>query len=162
MKTNCRRIGLRDRAGRIKAYALVSPVDYERLSQYRWSLDSGGYVVRTAKDGSKLYMHREVLGLTKGDGLFTDHINRNKRDNRRPNLRLVSHMENCHNSGAHRDAVSKHRGVSPHKRSKKWQAHSMINGNRKFLGLFTSELAAARAVNEYRAEHAPLYAGVTS
>lgn len=57
-----------------------------------WCMDRGGYVM----NGSvKTAMHRFLLGKKKG--LEIDHINGNKLDNRRSNLRFVTHRENGKN-----------------------------------------------------------------
>jgi len=54
-----------------------------------WCMDSGGYVM----NGSvKNALHRFLLG--KRSGLEIDHINGNKLDNRRNNLRFVRHAVN--------------------------------------------------------------------
>lgn len=87
------------RRGEIVAYALVDEADYERFKGYRWRpLSTLGYP-STNIDGRPHSLHRLVIGLQPGDGLECDHVNRNPLDNRRSNLRLVSHRENCANRG---------------------------------------------------------------
>lgn len=85
------RIPVRKR-GEIVAWALVDEGDFATLSAVRWSLNGSGYAM-----GTLGLMHRVILGLTRGEG-EVDHVNRDKLDNRRSNLRLVSHSENVRNS----------------------------------------------------------------
>ena len=75
-------------------FALVDDEDYEWLSQWKWYCSTTGYAVRGCKNRI-LYMHREIA-KTK-PGMLTDHINRNKLDNRKENLRFCSHRENMKN-----------------------------------------------------------------
>jgi len=80
--------------------AIVDDSDYERLSKFKWCYHLG-YAIRYAGGGRKQRrferMHRVVNNTP--DGFFTDHINRNKLDNRRANLRTVKHRENSINRG---------------------------------------------------------------
>lgn len=74
--------------------------DFKRLSQHKWYLSNKGYAVRNRKanETGQLRMHRDVMAAKDGD--IVDHINRDKLDNRRSNLRFVSHGENRRNSKA--------------------------------------------------------------
>ncbi len=88
-------IPLRAKDGSIKGHAMIDSIDVA-LSRWRWCL-SRGYAVRgvRARGGHRLIsLHRQILGLTFGDGVEVDHINRNKLDNRRSNLRIVTHGGN--------------------------------------------------------------------
>src|SRR5262245_7129097 len=97
------RIPLRDRAGNVLAHAIVDAEDAERVNRYRWSLrhrnrPGGGYAYRGFHVGGRLRhiaLHREVLGLPPGRlGVVVDHINHATLDNRKANLRVVTHAEN--------------------------------------------------------------------
>lgn len=77
----------------------MDDADYDRLSNFRWRLHSGGYVVRSVWLGGRnhsVYMHREIINPP--DGMVIDHKNRNKTDNRRSNLRVCTQNENLCNS----------------------------------------------------------------
>ena len=85
-----------------KTVAAVASVDPQDgwVGQFRWTLQSSGYAIRATRRGGVCvtrYMHREVCGLRAGDRLEADHINHNRLDNRRTNLRVVSHAENMRN-----------------------------------------------------------------
>lgn len=69
-----------------------------------------------------------------------DHINGDRLDNRRCNLRIVTQRQNQQNQKKHRNG--KLVGCSYNKTRKKWQAHIQIKGKQKNLGLFATELEA--------------------
>src|SRR5437868_1305500 len=84
--------------------ALVDDADAAWLGQWRWRYKQHspryqGYAVRTTRlAGSPrqvtIYMHRVVFG---GDSSEVDHVNRNKLDNRRSNLRAATRAQNAAN-----------------------------------------------------------------
>ncbi len=88
--------------------ALVDDAD-SHLGEHRWYLShSGGrgYAFRTNNHRSA-FMHKDVVGDVPA-GMRVDHINRDRLDNRRANLRIVTHSENilnCERSDKKRDRV---------------------------------------------------------
>lgn len=84
------------------------------------------------------------LGFTPcGHKLVPNHKDYNKSNNRLENLEIVTQRVNaCH---THFKTTSKYTGVSWHKRAKKWIAQIYINGEHKYIGLFTSEIEASQA-----------------
>lgn len=71
--------------------------DWEALSQYTWALGAVGYAVTNSINRRKpTSFHHLVIECPYG--LVRDHINRNKLDNRRCNLRVVTRRENIMNS----------------------------------------------------------------
>lgn len=76
-----------------------------------------------------------------GYKIVVDHIDNNPLNNRLDNLQLITHRENI---GKDLKGSSKYIGVSWSKSSKKWLARININGKNKHLGLFTSEIQAAK------------------
>lgn len=79
--------------GREVAVTVVDAAVADALGRWKWCLNGRGYAM-----GSPGLLHRVVLGLEKGDGSEVDHLNRDKLDNRRTNLRLVEHSENVRNT----------------------------------------------------------------
>jgi hypothetical protein len=73
---------------------IVDDEDYERFCHLNWTLNNKGYAKLRASKCA--YMHHFVL--PQKDGMVTDHIDRNRRNNSRSNLRHVTHTENCLNS----------------------------------------------------------------
>jgi hypothetical protein len=102
------------------------------------SLHRTGY--RQIAINRKLYQtHRLIYIFHNGeiaDGLYTDHIDRDKSNNNIENLRLVTNQENGFNRGA--------KGYCFHKRDNKFQAQIRLNGKDTYLGSFnTAEEARA-------------------
>jgi hypothetical protein len=93
-----------------------------------------------------------LLGCTKGDGVYVDHINRDKLDDRRGNLRIVTPAESRQNTPA---ISGRHRGVSWDAARGKWQAKAQLNGRMVQIGRFASEEEAHQAVSNWRSEHMP-------
>ena len=90
-------------------------------------------------------MHRFVLGEPSGE---IDHINRNKLDNRRSNLREVTRSMNCLNKGLQRNNTSGHAGVRYDKSKtslKKWRAWIQVKGKIYNLGCFETKKEAVGA-----------------
>ena len=98
--TEYRLIPLTGKRG-VGKFAKVSAEDYEAFSRRSWHVSPDGYprASITVSKGEKRQtkMHHLVLPL-QGDGLEVDHINRDKLDNRRDNLRYVTRRENILNS----------------------------------------------------------------
>jgi len=136
----------------VVAHALVDAADADRISAHAWRM-TGGYPSRTELvDGRPrtVYMHREVLGLERGDGVV-DHVNGNALDNRRANLRVGTQAQNNQNKPPREfRGGSVFRGVSRGS-TNRWAA---VAGG-KNLGYFRLELDAARAAEAYRQEHMP-------
>lgn len=83
------------------------------------------------------------------DNLQWDHINGNKLDNRRENLRYATNSQN--NANREKQAglySSQYKGVFWNAQKGKWQSRLKIDGKQKHLGFFVNEKDAARAYNE--------------
>jgi hypothetical protein len=74
---------------RVVTHALIDAQDEEAICSYRWTLNPWGYASRSYGLDNYL-MHREILGLRKGDGRISHHLNHDKLDNRRANLRVCA------------------------------------------------------------------------
>lgn len=129
---------------------LVSDEDYNWVSKYLWSVNKNGYAVRSVKtsDGkwSKLYAHREILNAP--TGLFVDHIDGNKLNNQRDNLRLCTSKDNQRNSKSANGSSSKYKGVCWDKSRRKWLANITVDRKSIYIGRFKTEEEAALAYNE--------------
>lgn len=99
-----------------------------------------------------ILMHRKILGLDDPKKLV-DHINGNGLDNRKANLRIVTHTQNMRNSGDQSQSNNAHSpyvGVTWNERDKRFQARIMVDKKSRSLGYFeTAEQAhAARLTAE--------------
>ena len=151
------RIPVRNKDG-IFSWTLVDEEDYETCSQHHWSL-SKGYVVRGTEKGGKrrkILLHRQIMGLGFGDVRQVDHINCDKLDNRRSNLRIIpGSRENQQNKRSKPGSTSSYRGVTFRKDLDKWQAQAGFGGKYYFLGIFVSEDEAGAKARAFRLEHMP-------
>ena len=121
-------------------YALVDAADYDWLSQYNWRLQNG-YAARRHQTRTT-YMHREIAKPP--PGMMVDHVNHNKRDNRRANLRVCTRQQNTQNNDKHARSSSRFKGVGYSKDRRKWFAKIWFEGQRIWLGYFLDEVEAAR------------------
>lgn len=132
-------------------YALVDDEDFEYLNQWRWHFSSG-YAVSTVIKRGSTYMHSLVNKTPKGKS--TDHINEDKLDNRRSNLRTCTQSQNMVNTGLRTDNMSGYKGIRWDPNRGKWHVQSM----RKNLGRFTDLSEAISVYNAWLIEHFGEYA----
>ena len=128
-------------------HALVDNEDFEYLSQWKWHTSNSGYAIRNDWNKGKtkkLYMHR-IINETP-DESETDHINRNRLDNRRINLRTVNHRQNIMNSSKRLDNTSGYKGIN--RQYGKWRAYIYVNSKYIHLGYFKSLNLALKARRE--------------
>lgn len=99
------------------------------LRKWTWCISNRGYLkCGRWKSGKPITIlaHRIVVARMIGRNLnksdICDHINRDRLDNRRENLRLVDSFGNAQNSKLRKDNTSGYRGVSFEKKQKRWQA----------------------------------------
>lgn len=130
--------------------ALVDNEDFEKLSKLTWFISDTGYAKNTFLDNEKkakqVRMHRIITNAQKGD--YVDHINGNKLDNRKCNLRLCSNAENMRNRKAPVNNTSGFKGVTWSKIRNKWRSYIKVDYRFIDLGFFTDKNDAANAYNE--------------
>jgi hypothetical protein len=74
--------------------SLIDDIDYLLVTTRKWSFTEQGYAV-SGIGKNRHYLHRFLLNAPKG--VYVDHINGNKLDNRRSNLRIVNPTQSRHN-----------------------------------------------------------------
>ena len=143
-------IPLHDKHGAVVAVARVDDADEQRVLAFGpWHLTSNGYAahsVKTAGAVRKVRLHRYVLGLADGDRRRIDHVNRDRLDCRRENLRFATPATNSANLTPRGE--SRYRGVRRH--YGKWAAQVTIAGVAHWLGTFASEEEAAATARAFR------------
>ena len=145
-------------------FAIVDPDDYEYLSAFNWHVVEGGepyYAVRIGRKsekrkGKNIWMHRVILNLD--DDQICDHINHNGLDNRKCNLRNVTHRQSSMNVRKQFNTSSIYKGVVWYKRCKKWMSQIKVNQKCICLGYYFSEIEAAIAYNNAAKKHFGEYA----
>lgn len=131
--------------------ALVDDEDYERMMQWKWCYSSSGYAVRTERDnrGQRgVTMHRQIMKARNNQEV--DHINGNRFDQRRCNLRLCGkHKENTRNRKCNNNNTTGYKGVThyPHKHLK-FRARIQVEKHMISLGLFETAHDAAKAYDD--------------
>lgn len=139
--------------------ALLDKIDID-LSLVKWSFLSNGYATRNTgsrRKGHKTkYLHRVILErilnrpLAKGEQ--GDHINGNRLDNRRANLRVSTHQQNAqHRTFKSPNTSSIYKGVLWARG--KWKSQIKNNGILYHTGFFNEEIEAARAYDVAAAKH---------
>jgi hypothetical protein len=124
----------------------VDELDFEYLSNRKWFF-SNGYAI--ASDNLDK-MHRVIIGAKKGE--LVDHIDRNKLNNSRSNLRIVDKEGNVHNQKKRANTNNNYKGVNYVKRLNLYQSRCRIYGNDYFLGYYKTEISAAYAYNKKAVE----------
>lgn len=108
---------------------------YARTTVGKWGAEFG------LSRGSKVFLHRLILGIQCKPELVSDHINGDTLDNRRSNLRSATSMQNRHNS-ASGGRSSRFKGVS--RLHAKWAVYIKPHSKQLYLGSFDDEVLAAK------------------
>jgi len=141
----------------IGGFTTIDNKDLDRVSTHRWSINKTlGYVINTDR-GERFYLHRFIMDNPKG--MVVDHINHDKLDNRRSNLRICTIRENVLNAKTSKNSTTGKSGVSYRKDRNKYRAYIGVNRKQISLGNFISveEANMARKIAEikYFGEYAP-------
>lgn len=131
------------------AQAKVDDEDFDWLSKFNWNRQLGasrGYA-RCGVGGKVLLMHRVIMHCSPNQSV--DHINHDKLDNRKANLRVVSQSDNMANARkTAKPKSSKFKGVNRRKKNGRWRAELFKHGVYYYLGDYSTEVEAAQAYNK--------------
>jgi hypothetical protein len=140
---------------------IVDPGDRERVAAYKWyrSHDKYPYLRCNAWVGHHISVTMHIFLFGKAlPGMDWDHVNGNTSDNRRANLRIVSHKENCRNRAAFKTNRTGTLGVCRAGKSR-WRAYIHDDARQIHLGTFATieEAVSVRQAAELKlfGVHAP-------
>lgn len=119
-------------------FAKVDNEDFYRVNEVCWTFMKRGYCMNFYLGK----MHRFIMDCP--EDMIVDHINRDKLDNRKGNLRICTNKDNAKNRNIKNGYTSKYKGVYWNKKSKKWRASITSDEKRFHLGMFENEEEAAR------------------
>jgi len=144
-----KKIALGGKRGQDK-YLLIDNEKYDLVKKYSWYLSSYGYAIAhhlgKGKNYKKIYAHLLIINCPKG--MEIDHINHNKLDNRRRNLRICTRSQNQMNKIKLKNNISGFTGVIWDKQNKKFRAQIQVNKKHFHLGLFETKEQAAEIYNQ--------------
>ena len=118
--------------------------DWEYLKEYYWNLNTNGYVTAVTSGRKRAMMHKLIMP----DNTYevVDHINRNKLDNRKGNLRYTTYSVNAQNRSLTPNNKNGCFGVR--KSKNRWQAIITSYGKKIFIGSFKTKEEAIAARKE--------------
>ena len=123
------------------------------VKDYKWYLKQEGYAFNKEIG----YLHRFIMNPPKD--MVVDHINQDKLDNRRENLRICTDQENKLNHSIYSNNTSGASGVNWSKRYNKWEAQLQVDRKVIYLGRYNTKEEAIEARRqaeiEYFGEFAP-------
>jgi hypothetical protein len=133
----------------------IDEEDYELISHYVWYWDSdNGYIsthIRKYHEGifiggRTIYLHEFLLGKA-GEGLEWDHVDQNKLNNCRDNIRIATYHINRQNVGLRSDNITGYPGI--YKRdNNRYRARIIVFGEQIPLGTYGSLEMAIKARRE--------------
>jgi len=124
-------------------YAVVDIDDYELANKYSWFL-AHGYATSNMYGNKHTKLHRLILNL-QDRKQEVDHINHNRLDNRKSNLRVCDRFGNGRNLSLKSNNTSGYPGVSFWKSRNKWRARIKVNYVGIHIGLYDTLQEAVEA-----------------
>lgn len=129
---------------------LIDIEDVEKVKNIKWCIMSKGYVIGTMQN-KRILLHRFLMNCP--SDMTVDHINRNKLDNRKSNLRICTMQENDFNKPILKNNTSNVTGVNFSEKMGKWRAYININRKQINLGWFANKEDAIRVRKQAEIEY---------
>lgn len=120
--------------------------DYDKIKNYYWQIATNGYIYNKTSN-EYILLHRLILNLSDRQ-LTGDHIDLNKKNNRKFNLRICSMQKNSFNRGLYKNNKSGVTGVFWSKNVNKWVAQIKYNYKQNILGYFNDFNEAVKVRKE--------------
>lgn len=142
-------------------FFIIDPEDWDKIKDRCWRKSSGKilngvrhnqYVISTGKDNRTVLLHRIIAGTP--DGLVTDHVDGNFKNNRKSNLRICTQAQNNRNSRKRTKKKDLPHGIHYNKKLKNgYIARCKLNGKIVYIGYFDTEEKAEAALIAARNKH---------
>ncbi len=121
---DCVEVQLLGNFGQNKSFK-IDKKDYPLIMDYKWFLNNQGYPYTFKNESNNQQFGKRGLTLHKllfsntyiEKGYVIDHINRNKLDNRRENLRVITQRENSYNRTKNSNSNNTYKGVKLDKKT---------------------------------------------
>lgn len=125
---------------------LVDDEDYELMSRFKWyaKIDRNGGI------NAQVWLSAHHLLVPYA---LTDHVNGNRLDNTRINLREATSRQNSMNRGRRSDSRTGYKGIHLIKSRQRWRARIVVDGKRIYAGWYVSAIDAARAYDALARKH---------
>lgn len=139
---NIAKIILRDTSQNIVGEAIIDKEDVIKIKPYKWRLNKGGterskcngVYTGNAKNSKCISLHRFLMNCPKN--MYVDHVNGNRLDNRKNNLRICTNQENSFNRTVQGNNTSGSKGVWFDKSRSKWTAEIKYNNKKIYIGRY--------------------------
>lgn len=140
-------------------YLIIDEKDFNLVSKHKWRADDRHkkctvYAITDLhinKKRTTISVHRLIMKPLKTKQV--DHVNGNGLDNRRCNLRVCTHSQNQMNKRPKLNSEHKFKGIFWIQKISKWKSSIYVNGKGLHLGLFSSEIKAAKAYDKSAKKH---------
>ena len=108
-------------------WSMVDDDDYEKLSQFNWSILRKKHTNYATSKNRTIFMHRLIMGLEYGDKRVINHIDGNGLNNQRANLEICTNMYNTQSINKPNSNKGNVRFLKDYCRQKPWRAEIRIN-----------------------------------
>ena len=127
-------------------FTIIDKEDFERVNRWKWQITTG-YATKSASEVNPYRaMHRLILNCSINQEV--DHINGNRLDNRKINLRLATRRQNCMNRPKQKNNTSGYKGVFWQPQLNRWWARIKIDGEYLSLKTYKTKEEAAVAYDK--------------
>lgn len=128
-------------------FSIIDKIDYDSVKSFVWHTTAQGYAA-TRINGKVVLLHR-FISRPEG-GLVTDHINGDRLDNRRGNLRNITQLQNTWNY-SNESKITNIKNIT--RRNKRWIVRMYIDYKEVWLGSFPTLEEAIEARNAAYRKH---------